>query len=539
VGETPLISKQMPLLIFVALFPMIIPLQCLQTLLVQTSPQSEGDIYNGPIYCSAEFEYNPVVENGFTTLFVSVYTDWIRQNSPPSEFVDVHLTINSSLTVIYKNAHTSALDLRLFWEQGYIWNEIFYRLHEDLSFIVNASLPVGDYPLSVSVIHGNWSFTANKILSIRKPLEITFNITDEKGHPLNVIKFQVISKNKGEYTPKYVGNGVFQAILPEGEYNVILNYTYYLFYISTEYTSSISVHNAKTVTLTLESGINIFNIGAILTLIFTVIGLIFFKRKEIVSGGFLFYLSFVALLHMLLNNGFWIFPPNWGWGSLILTLLIPLSAALIYGAVLYYTQYTYIKFTWILTSNIISLLLTTVPSMYNLYLKIEIVFALWMISIITPFIVYDMTQKRMSELSRIRSLDREVLDVAKNYGGILTASVLVWELNIQLEEAQRILDRFCKLGEAAKRRTGSVMIYDFPSARAYLSRTDNQIIELLRDNPYGMSRAQLLQVASLSIESLDEVLKRLESRGIIYYETGNDAYKLRGISPATAQYPKK
>jgi hypothetical protein len=412
-------------------------------------------------------------------------------------------------------------------------------LGEDLSFIVNASLPVGDYPLSVSVIHGNWSYTVNQILSIRKPLEITFNITDEKGHSLNVIEFQVISKNKGEYAPKYVGNGVFQAILPEGEYNIILNYTYYLFYISTKYTSSISVHDEKTVTFTLESGIDIFNIGAILTLFITVIGLIFSERKEIVSGGFLFYLSFVALLHMLLNNGFWIFPPNWGWESLILTLLIPLSATLIYGAVLYYTQYTYIKFTWILTSNIISLLLTIVPSMYNFYLRIEIVFALWMISIITPFIVYDMTQKRMSELSRIRSLDREVLDVAKNYGGILTASVLVWELNIRLEEAQRILDRFCKLGEAAKRRTGSVMIYDFPSARAYLSRTDNQIIELLRDNPYGMSRAQLLQVASLSIESLDEVLKRLESRGIIYYETGNDAYKLRGISPATAQYPKK
>jgi predicted transcriptional regulator len=383
----------------------------------------------------------------------------------------------------------------------------------------------------VSVIHGNWSYTVNKILSIRKPLKITFNITDEKGHPLNVIEFQVISKNKGEYTPKYIGNGVFQAILPEGDYNIILNYNYYLFYISTKYTSSISVLDEKTVTLTLESGINIFNEGAILTLFITLIGLIFLERKEIVLGGFLFYLSFVALLHMLLNNGVWIFPPNLGWESLILTLYIPLSATLIYGLVLYH--YRYIKFAWILTFNIISLLLTTVPPLYNIHLRFEIVFTLWAISITIPFIVYDVTAKRTSGLSSIRAYDKKVLVVATKYGGILTPSTLVWELNIDLEIARKILERFCKHGEAYKKKVGSLVIYDFPSARAYLSRTDNQIIELLRDNPYGMSRAELLQATGLSIESLDEALKRLESRDVIRYDMENNTYKPRAITPTS------
>jgi len=434
------------------------------------------------------------------------------------------------LTVIYKNIHTSALDLRLFWEEkSNVFGEKFYCLKEDLSFIVDASLPVGDYPLSVSVIHGNWSYTLNKLLSIRKPLEITFYVTDEKGHPLNVIEFQVISKNRGEYTPKYVSSGVFRAILPEGEYDIVLNYTYYLFYISTKYTSLISVRDAKNVTFTLESGINIFNVGAIITLILAVIGLVFSERKEIVLGGFLFYLSFVALLHNLLNNGVWIFPPNWGWGSLVLTLLIPLSGTLIYGAVLYHNHYSQIKFTWILMFNIISLLSTTVPPLYNIYLRFEIVFALWAISIMIPFIVYDVTVKRTRGLLRIRSYDRNVLDVAKKYGGILTPSTLVWEININLETAHKILERFCKYGEAYKKKFGSLVIYDFPSARAYLSRTDNQIIELLRDNPYGMSRVELLQATGLSIESLDEALKRLESKDVIRYDMENNIYKPRAI----------
>jgi DNA-binding transcriptional ArsR family regulator len=154
-------------------------------------------------------------------------------------------------------------------------------------------------------------------------------------------------------------------------------------------------------------------------------------------------------------------------------------------------------------------------------------------TLLTPFIVYAFVGGGVITETQMGKVDAEILAIARKYGGILTQSVVVWETKVALEEAKKRLERFCKYGEAYKRNIGSLIVYDFPSTRTYLSRTDNQIIELLRDNPYGMSRAQLLQATGLSIESLDEALKRLETKGIIYYDVESEIYKLMGIAPPT------
>jgi DNA-binding transcriptional ArsR family regulator len=157
----------------------------------------------------------------------------------------------------------------------------------------------------------------------------------------------------------------------------------------------------------------------------------------------------------------------------------------------------------------------------------------WFFTLLTPFIVYIFVGGDVITETQMGEVDAEILAIARKYGGILTQSVVVWETKVALEEAKKRLERFCKYGEAYKRNIGSLIVYDFPSTRTYLSRTDNQIIELLRDNPYGMSRAQLLQATGLSIESLDEALKRLETKGIIYYDVESEIYKLMGIAPTT------
>jgi len=162
------------------------------------------------------------------------------------------------------------------------------------------------------------------------------------------------------------------------------------------------------------------------------------------------------------------------------------------------------------------------------------IFVPWLFTLLAPLIVYALAGGGYSASFVGRDLtDDQVLALAKKYGGILTPSVLVWELKIPLEVAKKALERFCKHGEAHKKEVGSLTIYDFPGARIYLSGTDNQIVEVLRDNPHGMSRTQLLQAMALSIESLDEALRRLESKGIIYYDIESDVYRLMGIAPTT------
>jgi hypothetical protein len=297
-----------------------------------------------PIYIDAEFKHNPVMENSFTLLNVSIYTDWIKQRLPPSEFVDIYLLINTNLTVYYEGKIINKLNLRFYWKEGSdIFGEKYYRIFEKLSFIVFASLPSGDYPLSVSIIHDNWSYTVNKILSVRKPVEITFYITDEHGHPLNVINVQIVSKNKGTYTPQYVEQGKFYVIIPEGGYNITLNYKYYLFDIIAEHQTSMYFHDSKSVTLTLDSGINLFVQSMLITsflYVLLVALIIVFSNSKFVLisavGSVLGYFAGITIIYGLLSKGNPIVPPNLGLGSLLLTLCIPLVIALIYGIVFYY-----------------------------------------------------------------------------------------------------------------------------------------------------------------------------------------------------------
>jgi len=210
-------------------------------------------------------------------------------------------------------------------------------------------------------------------------------------------------------------------------------------------------------------------------------------------------------------------------------------------------------FSWLLVSSIITLLgsiLLHLSSVFYVpihnFLRdadwLDIgwwIFAPWIITLLSPFFVYALYYNRLKaepdvELNRGIS-DSKILEIARKYGGILSLSVIVWEAKTSLEKAQKSLERFCKYGEASKRTIGSLTIYDFPSARIYLNRVDNHIVEIMRDNPYGLSRTQLLQITGLSIDSLDESLKRLESLGIIYHETESDLYRLRGITPTTSK----
>lgn len=155
----------------------------------------------------------------------------------------------------------------------------------------------------------------------------------------------------------------------------------------------------------------------------------------------------------------------------------------------------------------------------------------WSLTNVLPILIYILGAD--SEKAEKNAIDRQILAIAKKYGGILTPSVVVWELEINLKQAKKLLEKYVKYGEASKRTIGLLTIYDFPSTRAYLSQIDNEIIELLRNNPNGLSKVQILQTLGFSIESIDEALKRLELNGIIHYNIESDTYMLKGLMQPT------
>jgi len=227
--------------------------------------------------------------------------------------------------------------------------------------------------------------------------------------------------------------------------------------------------------------------------------------------------------------------------GLIILISIPMFAGLFYYILA--EDYTVneeplLPFKYIFVSSVASIFVVCIAYLidaifaFNAFYLLLICWIIWFVVVSMPFAYYPFYVDKISKFEQGVTLDREVIGVAKKYGGIIPI-VLVWELNISLDESRRILEKFCRLGEAQRKNIGSITIYDFPSTRVYLARSDTQIIELLRDNPRGLTRSNLLQLTNMSIDALDESLKRLESKGMIRYVMEIDAYVLKGITHLT------
>jgi len=258
---------------------------------------------------------------------------------------------------------------------------------------------------------------------------------------------------------------------------------------------------------------------------------------------------FLSISPTVLNEGhIYFLPPPLYPGDEPINYFVEISLSVCFFILLFYLiiasyeDYN-ISLRRIFITNILVILIDVIHIWLNYPLNIWIIIPSGLI-LISPFfasslykavlhpeyeIMNEYSYENKDSLNRIRIRDKEVLDTAKRYGGVITKSVLVHELQITLEEASRSLDRFLRHGEAERKNIDSLTVYDFPGARIYLSNSDIKIVEILRDLPNGMLRVELLQATSFSIEALEESIKRLESKGIVYYDEISDNYKLRGI----------
>lgn len=149
----------------------------------------------------------------------------------------------------------------------------------------------------------------------------------------------------------------------------------------------------------------------------------------------------------------------------------------------------------------------------------------WFLTFATPFILRFLSGTEIE----YNLMDREILEVAKKYGGVITATVIVWERSISLENAKKCLERFVREGEARKKVVEGYTIYDFPSVRIYLNKSDKQIIDILVNHPEGLSKVELLHQTGLTSEAIDESIERLVRRGILYEDEISGIYSLRGL----------
>jgi ribosomal protein S25 len=177
--------------------------------------------------------------------------------------------------------------------------------------------------------------------------------------------------------------------------------------------------------------------------------------------------------------------------------------------------------------NILSDFLGSVLSMASSLLLIEIVLIPTAFVIVVGFFVY-MHKKKEERLKELAiKLEPEVMKLALKYGGVITKSIIVAELNTKLEVAEKSLKRFLNQGEALKITTADVVLYDFPSARNQMGESDRTIITALKENIKGLSRGLLLEKTDIKLDALQKTLNRLEKEGIIVYDELSDRYKLR------------
>gem|GEM_PF-2189469 len=132
--------------------------------------------------------------------------------------------------------------------------------------------------------------------------------------------------------------------------------------------------------------------------------------------------------------------------------------------------------------------------------------------------------------SRGRALDARLLSLARRHGGILTRSLVVEELRLSLEEADVLLAKFYRHGEAKAVEKGPITFYIFPGVLASPGGPEVKVLEALMECPRGATWQELLAKTGLEAWELDKALKSLEGSGAIRFFLRSGEYKLSCLS---------
>jgi len=147
-----------------------------------------------------------------------------------------------------------------------------------------------------------------------------------------------------------------------------------------------------------------------------------------------------------------------------------------------------------------------------------------------PLYLLHIARRKMRERD-VSRLQQQTVDLAAKYGGVLPPLHLIKEFGVGIEVAVEILEGFVRHGLAIRIKKPLIgTFYDFPIVRAHMTEIERKIIELLRDEPEGLTIPQMINMTGLSIESLRHTLDRLIADEVIVPLRLEGKYVLRGFT---------
>jgi hypothetical protein len=165
-----------------------------------------------------------------------------------------------------------------------------------------------------------------------------------------------------------------------------------------------------------------------------------------------------------------------------------------------------------------------------LFVPVALLWGLGLGDFLHPLYLLYLSRRKAEEVE-VSGLQQKIVNLAAKYGGILSPLHLIKEFGIGIEDAIEVLKKFVRHGLAVRIDKPLIgTFYDFPIVRAYMTKTERKIIEILRDNPEGLTIPQIVDMTDLSIESLKHTLERLIAEEVVVPRHLEGKYVLRSYA---------
>ena len=145
-----------------------------------------------------------------------------------------------------------------------------------------------------------------------------------------------------------------------------------------------------------------------------------------------------------------------------------------------------------------------------------------------PDDIESIEEEAQAEKKRLTSLDTKLSKIVLQSQKPLTATLVVNELGLSLEESYLLLNRFIDMRQAKKFvDIDGIEYVVFPFAWKELTDIETTILNALLDANGRMNRVQLRVLTNVPENKLSEILNKLEKSGYILFDSIRNEYRIK------------